>query len=140
MINPQWLELPMSRTNFYGPKDVRAIEVPLYMGSDMRNVPSDMFALQIPRPDPQISCHCLPGEVLDPLLSTKHQAIMHLLMLSPDVRWRACTGTLYKFQIFKFKYPSPLPCFTIMSWKSPGQAFDPFCSEYDDLESYAFYI
>ena len=31
MINPQWLELPMSRTNFHGPKDVRAIEVRLYM-------------------------------------------------------------------------------------------------------------
>ena len=31
MINPQWLELPMSRTNFHGPKDVRAIEVRPYM-------------------------------------------------------------------------------------------------------------
>ena len=30
MINPQWLELPMSRTNSHGPKDVRAIEVRLY--------------------------------------------------------------------------------------------------------------
>ena len=30
MINPQWLELPMSRTIFYGPNDVRAIEVRLY--------------------------------------------------------------------------------------------------------------
>ena len=30
MINPQWFELPMSRTNFHGPKDVRAIEVRLY--------------------------------------------------------------------------------------------------------------
>ena len=30
MINPQWPELPMSRTIFYGPKDVRAIEVRLY--------------------------------------------------------------------------------------------------------------
>ena len=30
MINPQWPELPMSRTNFHGPKDVRAIEVRLY--------------------------------------------------------------------------------------------------------------
>ena len=30
MINPQWLELPMSRTNFHGPKDVRAIEIRLY--------------------------------------------------------------------------------------------------------------
>ena len=31
MINPQWLEVPMSRTIFYGPKDVRAIEVRLYV-------------------------------------------------------------------------------------------------------------
>ena len=29
MINPQWLELPMARTIFHGPKDVRAIEVRL---------------------------------------------------------------------------------------------------------------
>ena len=29
IINPQWLELPISRTNFYGPKDVRAIVVRL---------------------------------------------------------------------------------------------------------------
>ena len=29
-INPQWLELPISRKNFHGPKDVRAIEVWLY--------------------------------------------------------------------------------------------------------------
>ena len=28
-INPQWLKLRMSRTNFHGPKDVRAIEVRL---------------------------------------------------------------------------------------------------------------
>ena len=26
-LNPQWLELPMSQTNFHGPKDVGAIEV-----------------------------------------------------------------------------------------------------------------
>ena len=31
MINPQWLELPMSRTNFHGPKDARAIEIQLYL-------------------------------------------------------------------------------------------------------------
>ena len=30
MINPHWLELPMSRINFHGPKDARAIEVLLY--------------------------------------------------------------------------------------------------------------
>ena len=30
MINPRWLELPLSRTNFHGPKGVRAIEVRLY--------------------------------------------------------------------------------------------------------------
>ena len=31
MINPQWLELPMSRTYFHGPKDIRAIEAQLYL-------------------------------------------------------------------------------------------------------------
>ena len=30
MINPHWLELPLSRTNFHGPKGVRAIEGLLY--------------------------------------------------------------------------------------------------------------
>ena len=34
MINPQWLELPMSRMNFHGPKGVRAIEVLLYICSE----------------------------------------------------------------------------------------------------------
>ena len=33
MIKPQWLEQPVSRTNFHGPKDVRAIEVRLYYDS-----------------------------------------------------------------------------------------------------------
>ena len=31
MISPQWFELTMFRTNFNGPKDVRAIEVRLYL-------------------------------------------------------------------------------------------------------------
>ena len=31
MINLHWLELPMTRTIFHGPKDVRAIEVRLYV-------------------------------------------------------------------------------------------------------------
>ena len=31
MINPQWLELPISRTNFHGPSDIRAIEVRLQL-------------------------------------------------------------------------------------------------------------
>ena len=35
MINPQWFELPMSRTSFHGPKDVRGIEVRLYFLPDM---------------------------------------------------------------------------------------------------------
>ena len=35
MINPQWLELPMSRTNFHGPKDVWAIEVRLDRDKDI---------------------------------------------------------------------------------------------------------
>ena len=33
MINPQWHELPMSRTDFHCPKDVRVIEVRLYQRS-----------------------------------------------------------------------------------------------------------
>ena len=28
-----WVELPLARTNFYGPKPVRAIEVILYIGT-----------------------------------------------------------------------------------------------------------
>ena len=31
MINPQWLQLLMSRTNLHGPKDVQVIAVRLYM-------------------------------------------------------------------------------------------------------------
>ena len=31
MINPQWLELPMSRMSFHGPKDIRAIKVFQYL-------------------------------------------------------------------------------------------------------------
>ena len=27
IINPHWLELPLSQTNFHGPKGVQAIEV-----------------------------------------------------------------------------------------------------------------
>ena len=30
MINPQWLELPISRTNFHGPKEAPVIKVRLY--------------------------------------------------------------------------------------------------------------
>ena len=30
IINPHWLELLLSQTNFHGPKSVRAIEVRLY--------------------------------------------------------------------------------------------------------------
>ena len=42
MINPQWLELPMYRTNFYGHKDVRAIEVRLYFAfSAIQKGPSE---------------------------------------------------------------------------------------------------
>ena len=43
MINPQWLELPMSQTNFHGPKDVRAIEVRLYIYSIYKRIPSDLI-------------------------------------------------------------------------------------------------
>ena len=37
MINRQWLELPMSRTKFHIPKDVRAIEFRLYIYVTLSN-------------------------------------------------------------------------------------------------------
>ena len=39
MINPQWLKLPMSITNLYGPKDVRVFEVWLYSKTCVRQPP-----------------------------------------------------------------------------------------------------
>ena len=41
MINPQWLELPMSRTNFHGLKDVRAIGSTVYRWQ-FRGIVSDI--------------------------------------------------------------------------------------------------
>ena len=46
MINPQWLELPISRTNIYGPKDVRVSEVRLYFP----NAQSNMLYILTPSP------------------------------------------------------------------------------------------
>ena len=46
MINPQGLELPMSRIDFHGPKDVRAIEVLLYLiYSKFKFIYSNLFSL-----------------------------------------------------------------------------------------------
>ena len=47
MISPQWLELPMSRINFHGPKDVRAIAVLLYFVTDCSNAISLLHFLFI---------------------------------------------------------------------------------------------
>ena len=44
MINPQWLELPISGTNYNGPKDVQAIEVRLYI-LHYNEVPGDVLWL-----------------------------------------------------------------------------------------------
>ena len=49
MINPQWLELPISRTNFHGPKDVRAIEVRLYIVYDKEVWSADIRVNMIQR-------------------------------------------------------------------------------------------
>ena len=37
-MNPQWLELPITRINLYGPKDVRAIGILLYMCLWSKNI------------------------------------------------------------------------------------------------------
>ena len=46
VINPQWLELPISRTNLHGPKDVRAIEVRLYLRYYVSKKESDSSTYQ----------------------------------------------------------------------------------------------
>ena len=43
MIYPQWLELSISRINFYGPKDVRAIEIFLLYTAE----PPEVYSLAI---------------------------------------------------------------------------------------------
>ena len=43
IINSQWLEPPMSRTIYYGSKDVRAIEVRLYPKHTFLDVLNKMF-------------------------------------------------------------------------------------------------
>ena len=37
MIDPQWLELPMSRNNFLGLNDVQGTELPLYIVTGMNS-------------------------------------------------------------------------------------------------------
>ena len=46
LINPQWLELPLSRANFHSPKGARAIEVRLYRSS-RHGSPSGKMSKQI---------------------------------------------------------------------------------------------
>ena len=43
MTNPQWLELPIYRTNFHGPKETRAIEVRLYKAEHVIGNPRFCF-------------------------------------------------------------------------------------------------
>ena len=47
MINPQWLELPMSRTIFQGPKNVRAIEIQLYRLTGPEYIYAQLFIMLI---------------------------------------------------------------------------------------------
>ena len=47
MSNPQWVELPLSRTYFHGSKGVRAIEVLLYLKIINRIVRNDQTLLLI---------------------------------------------------------------------------------------------
>ena len=61
MIDPQWLELPISGTSFDDPKDVQAIEVQLYFDRQvwanrvnpdqmLQNAASELSALFSTRP------------------------------------------------------------------------------------------
>ena len=53
MVKPQWLGLLMSRTNFHGPKDVRAIEV--------RHFLQDCLCAQ---GKPRSACASYPGSLI----------------------------------------------------------------------------
>ena len=45
LINPQWLEVPMSRTHFYVQNDIRAIKVNtlLHMGKCSKRQTNDVY-------------------------------------------------------------------------------------------------
>ena len=71
MINPQWLKLPMSWTNFHGPKtpkDVRAIEVRLYLYFSTNPAPR-------PPPPP-------PPPPLPPPPPPTHQNNIHVIVVT----------------------------------------------------------
>ena len=46
-MNPHWLELPLSRTNFDSPKGVRAIEVRLYFAKDYCDVHTTLAKVDV---------------------------------------------------------------------------------------------
>ena len=56
MINPHWLEVRLSRTNFHSPKGVRAIEVLLYIDSHSKKVYLFVCSNLQP-PDPSVSTY-----------------------------------------------------------------------------------
>ena len=47
MINLQWLELPMARTNVHGLKDVQVIEVQVYMVMVFKVLTSNLVAVGV---------------------------------------------------------------------------------------------
>ena len=63
MIHPQWLKLPMSRTNLYGPKDVPVIEYrPYYVYKNpVGNANSDQMPHSMTS---DLGLHCLPVTLL----------------------------------------------------------------------------
>ena len=63
MIHPQWLKLPMSRTNLYGPKDVPVIEYRLYYvyKNPVGNANSDQMPHSVTS---DLGLHCLPVTLL----------------------------------------------------------------------------
>ena len=62
LINPYWLELPLSRTNFHSPKGVRAIKVRLYsyehIGGYLRNLETWNCVLKYLLFSPTRAWHC----------------------------------------------------------------------------------
>ena len=106
MIKSHWLELPISRTNFHGPKDVRAIEVWLYISLQDQGKAITLMLLLLPVSltktyfpfvsFPLILCIILP--LLTTIIHPKYYALKFYL-IEPEKRIPAISMCAQRTQI-----------------------------------------
>ena len=139
MINPQWLELPMSRTNFHGPKDVGATEVRLYVR--LCDFDNDIYkekwlnylqTVETWSDTPDLGLHCLPITLLGvsrlqwakEMYSSESPQQWSLYMFEYFIQILAFTNFYMPYQAFFF----------ILTLKKPSK----FVA--DDILMYPFFI